>query len=215
MLLFFFSLWHLIHQWTTEWKILWKTGEKWNKNGTKIGHMTYTLGLIWNLSLPPFSKNHLFWIYLLYLFIVHWTKKVPCFEKKPETEVTGFHTLWINNSVTFVSVRSHKRCRDKEQLAFACNISQPFWLLLLPHKVSHFGVCSCQERAHLVRRACLGSCPCLHGEPELMVLKWRPDGDRGLIAAEGASVSRPLLLSSYFSWSCIPSVCFPLPPPSS
>lgn len=48
----------------------------------------------------------------------------------------------------------------------------------------------------------MGSCPCLHGEPELMVLKWRPDGDRGLIAVEGAPASHPLLLSSYFI-SCI------------
>lgn len=71
------------------------------------------------------------------------------------------------------------------------------WFQLWPHKVSHFGVLQLPGKAHLVRRACLGSCPCLHGELELMVLKWRPDGDRGLIAAEGAPVSRPLLLSSY------------------
>lgn len=51
-----------------------------------------------------------------------------------------------------------------------------------------------------MREACLGSCPCLHEKPELMVLKWRPDGDSDLIAAEGAPTSRPLLLSSYFSY---------------
>lgn len=72
---------------------------------------------------------------------------------------------------------------------------QPFWGPQLP------------ERAHLVRGACLGSCPCLHGEPELMVLKWRPDGDRGLNAAEGASVSRPLLLSSFLQLKLHLSIC--------
>lgn len=49
------------------------------------------------------------------------------------------------------------------------------------------------EQAHLARGACLGSCPCLRGQPELMVLKWRADGDRGLIAVEGASESHPRL----------------------
>lgn len=45
-----------------------------------------------------------------------------------------------------------------------------------------------------------------------MVLKWRPDGDRGLIAAEGALVSRPLLLSSYFSYEAASLCPLPLPP---
>lgn len=76
----------------------------------------------------------------------------------------------------------------------ACSdISQPFWLRGARALQSQpfWGLGSCQQRAHLARRACLGSCPCLHGEPELMVLKWRPDGDRGLIAAEAAPASPP------------------------
>lgn len=67
-----------------------------------------------------------------------------------------------------------------------------------PPPFSHFRGPQMPEQAHLVRGACLGSRPCLRGEPELMVLKWRPDGDGNLIAAEGASESCPLLLSRYF-----------------
>lgn len=67
-----------------------------------------------------------------------------------------------------------------------------------PPAFSHFRGPQMPEQAHLVRGACLGSRPCLQGEPELMVLKWRPDGDGGLIAAEGTSESCPLLLSKYF-----------------
>lgn len=63
---------------------------------------------------------------------------------------------------------------------------------------SHFRGPQMPEQAHLVRGACLGSHPCLQEEPELMALKWRPDGDGGLIAAEGTSESCPLLLSRYF-----------------
>lgn len=63
---------------------------------------------------------------------------------------------------------------------------------------SHFRGTQMPEQAHLVRGACLGSRPYLQGEPELMALKWRPDGDGGLIAAEGTSESCPLLLSRYF-----------------
>lgn len=76
----------------------------------------------------------------------------------------------------------------------ACSdVSQPFWLRGARALQSQpfWGLGSCQQRAHLARRACLGSCPCLHGEPALMVLKWRPDGDRGLIAAEAAPASPP------------------------
>lgn len=108
-------------------------------------------------------------------------------------------TFWINDNLTSFA-HSQKCCCNEEQNALLCMNSQPAILapILTPQSQPFWGL-QLPERAHLVRGACLGSCPCLHGEPELMVLKWRPDGDRGLIAAEGASVSRPLLLSSYFS----------------
>lgn len=114
-------------------------------------------------------------------------------------------------------LRRHKLLRDKDQNASPCNTSQPFWFQFRPQKVSHFGVLQLPGKAHLVRRACLGSCPCLHEELELMVLKWRPDGDRGLIAAEGAPASRPPLLSSYStSLYLLSSTCYhPSPAPVS
>ena len=81
--------------------------------------------------------------------------------------------------------QSERRCGNEEQNALPCNtVSRPFWLPLSPPQSQPFWGPQLPERAHLARGACLGSCPCLHGEPELMVLKWRPDGDRGLIAAE-------------------------------
>lgn len=112
--------------------------------------------------------------------------------------------------------RHQLRC-DKDRNALPSNTSQPFWFQFRPQKVSHFGVLQLPGKAHLVRRACLGSCPCLHGELELMVLKWRPDGDRGLIAAEGAPTSRPPLLSSYStSLYLLFSTCYhPSPAPVS
>lgn len=80
--------------------------------------------------------------------------------------------------------------RNRMSSLFSCStLSQPFWLQFSSPKPSPqcqpFWVCSCQNEPFSKRGACLGSRPCLHGEPELMVLKWRPDGDRGLIAAEG------------------------------
>lgn len=50
---------------------------------------------------------------------------------------------------------------------FCSHLTHSFWILQIP------------EQARLLRGACLGSRPCLLTEPQLMVLKWRPDGDRG------------------------------------
>ena len=36
---------------------------------------------------------------------------------------------------------------------------------------------------------CLGSCPCLYEDLKLMVLKWRPDGDRGKSPAHSCCLS--------------------------
>lgn len=87
-----------------------------------------------------------------------------------------------------------RKVTPEKQRAACSDVSQPYWLRGARALQSQpfWGLGSCQQRAYLARRACLGSCPCLHGEPELMVLKWRPDGDRGLIAAEAAPSSPPV-----------------------
>lgn len=143
------------------------------------------------------SLNFLFFVRVCVRILL--TRRIPCSE--PTVKVTA-----------------------GKQRAACSDTSQPFWLRGARALQSRpfWGLGSCQQRAYLAPRACLGSRPCLHGEPELMVLKWRPDGDRGLIAAGAAPSSPPAPAGrlNHFSLSSnLPSILFlplsarPSPPP--